>query len=125
MSEKPTWTLLLIDPQTMSRATLKRQLEYYGYAVREADSGRAGLQLFQEHSREIDLTILDMGISDAPGAKVLEVLNKLNPNIKTLLITDQSATEGREVPPGVVGVIKKPVRTDRLLALVGKGLGRN
>ncbi len=125
MTEKPTWTLLLIDPQPMSRSTLKRQLEYYGYAVREADSGRAGLQLFQQHSREIDLTILDMGISDAPGAKVLEVLNKLNPNIKTVLVTEQSATEGRDIPQGVVGVLKKPVRTDRLLALVGKGLGRN
>ncbi len=125
VTEKPTWTLLLIDPQPMSRSTLKRQLEYYGYAVREADSGRAGLQLFQQHSREIDLTILDMGISDAPGAKVLEVLNKLNPNIKTVLVTEQSATEGRDIPQGVVGVLKKPVRTDRLLALVGKGLGRN
>lgn len=125
MSEKPTWTLLLIDPQLMSRSTLKRQLEYYGYAVHEADGGRVGLQLLQEHSREIDLIILDMGISDAPANKVLEVLTKLNPNIKTILVTDQSATEGRDVPAGVIGMLKKPVRTDRLLALVGKGLGRN
>lgn len=125
VTEKPTWTLLLIDPQPMSRNTLKRQLEYYGYAVHEADSGRAGLQLFQQHSRTIDLVILDMGISDAPGAKVLEVLNKLNPHIKTVLVTDQSASEGREAPQGAIGIIKKPVRTDRLLALVGRGLGRN
>ena len=109
----------------MSRSTLKRQLEYYGYGVREADSGRAGIQIFQQHSREIDLTILDWSISDAPGAKVLEVPSKLNPNIKTVLVTDQSATEGRQQPEGVVGILKKPVRTDRLLALVGKGLGRN
>lgn len=125
MTEKPTWTLLLIDPQPMSRSTLKRQLEYYGYTVLEADSGRTGLQLFQQHSREIDLAILDMGISDAPGAKVLEVLNKLSPHLKTVLVTEQSATEGREAPQSVVGTLKKPVRTDRLLALVGRGLGRN
>jgi response regulator RpfG family c-di-GMP phosphodiesterase len=125
LAEKPTWNLLLIDPQLMSRATLKRQLEYYRYAVFEADSGRAGVQIFQAKSREIDLTIVDTGISDVPADRVLAVLGKLNPNIKTVLVTDQSLTDGREVAEGVVGVIKKPVRTDRLLALVGNGLGRN
>ncbi len=122
---KPTWKLLLIDPQPMSRATLKRQLEYYGYSVLEADSGRAGVQIFQEKGREIDLTILDTGIADVPVNKVLTVLGKLNPQIKTVLVTSESVAEGREVAEGVVGVIKKPVRTDRLLALVSKGLGRN
>ncbi len=124
MSEKPTWTLLLIDPSAMSRATLKRQLEYYGYAVSEAESGRGGVQLFQQQHREIDLIVLDMGIGDVPGANVLQVLQKIRPEANVILITDQALADGRALPEGVAGVLKKPVRTDRLLAVVGKALGR-
>ena len=40
MNKKPTWTILLIDAQPMSRNTLKSQLEYYQYAVLLADSAR-------------------------------------------------------------------------------------
>ena len=105
MSEKPTWTLLLIDPSAMSRATLKRQLEYYGYAVCDADSGRDGVGLFQQRHREIDLVILDMGINDVPGANALQVLQKIRPDTKVVLITDQTLADGRSLPQGVAGEI--------------------
>ena len=47
MAAKPTWTILLIDAQPMSRKSLKSQLEYYQYAVLEADSARQSVQIFQ------------------------------------------------------------------------------
>jgi CheY-like chemotaxis protein len=124
VTEKPTWTLLLIDAQPMARGTLKRQLEYYGYRVLEGESARQGLQVFQANQRQIDLVLLDLSLPDAPAGKVLEVLRKLAPKVRVVLVTDQSVAEGRDTPEGVVGILKKPVRTDRLLALVGKGVGR-
>ena len=45
MAAKPTWTILLIDAQPMSRKSLKSQLEYYQYAVLEADSARQRVQI--------------------------------------------------------------------------------
>ena len=124
MTEKPTWTLLLVDAQPMSRNTLKSQLEYYQYNVLVADSARLAVQTFQQNMREIALVILDLDLKDAPGTKVLEIMRKLAPDLKIIVVTDQGVAEGREEFEGVGGVLRKPVRTDRLLALVGRCLGR-
>ena len=124
MSEKPTWTILLIDKQPMSRNTLKSQLEYYHYAVLAADSARSSVQIFQQHQRAIDLVVLDLDLVDAPGTKVLEILRKLSPELKVIAITDQGVADGRDEFAGLAGVLRKPVRTDRLLAVVGRALDR-
>lgn len=124
MSEKPTWTILLIDAQPMSRNTLKSQLEYYQYAVLAADSARSSVQTFQQHQRAIDLVVLDLDLVDAPGTKVIEILRKLSPDLKIIAITDQGVADGRDECAGLAGVLRKPVRTDRLLAVVGRALDR-
>ena len=125
MPEKPTWTILLIDAQRMSRNTLKGQLEYYQYALLEADSARQGVQIFQHHQRAIDLVVLDLGLEDAPGTKVVEILRRLSPELRIIAVTGQALADGRDELEGIVGVLHKPVRSDRLVALVSRGLGRN
>ena len=124
MTEKPTWTILLVDAQPMSRNTLKSQLEYYQYIVLPADGARSGVQLFQQHQRTIDLVVLDLDLKDAPGTKVMEILRKLAPDLKIIAITEQSVTEGQPEFADIAGLLRKPIRTDRLLALVGRALGR-
>ncbi|MBN61565.1 MAG: hypothetical protein CME20_09435 [Gemmatimonadetes bacterium] len=125
MAAKPTWTILLIDAQPMSRKSLKSQLEYYQYAVLEADSARQSVQIFQQHQRTIDLVVLDLGLEDAPGTKVVEILRRLSPELKIIAVTGQALADGRDELAGTVGVLHKPVRSDRLVALVGRALGRN
>lgn len=124
MSQKPTWTILLIDAQLMSRNTLKSQLEYYQYIVLPAADARSGIQTFQQNQRTIDLVVLDLELKDAPGSKVLEILRKLSPELKIIAITDQSVTEAQPAFDEISGLLRKPIRTDRLLALVGRALGR-
>ena len=104
----------------MSRKSLKSQLEYYQYAVLEADSARQSVQIFQQHQRTIDL-----GLEDAPGTKVVEILRRLSPELKIIAVTGQALADGRDELAGTVGVLHKPVRSDRLVALVGRALGRN
>ena len=125
MAAKPTWTILLIDAQPMSRKSLKSQLEYYQYAVLEADSARQSVQIFHQHQRTIDLVVVDLGLEDAPGTKVVEILRRLSPELKIIAVTGQALADGRDELTGIVGVFHKPVRSDRLLALVGRALGRN
>ena len=125
MATKPTWTILLIDAQRMSRNTLKSQLAYYQYAVLEADSARQGVQIFQHHQRTIDLVVLDLGLEDAPGTKVVEILRRLSPELRIIAVTSQALADGRDDLEGIVGVLHKPVRSDRLVALVSRALGRN
>ena len=40
-------------------------------------------------------------------------------------MTDLSLADGRDEMAGTMGLLHKPVRSDRLVALVGRALGRN
>ena len=124
MNKKPTWTILLIDAQPMSRNTLKSQLEYYQYDVLLADSARSSLQTFQQQQRNVDLVVIDLGLKDAPATKVIEILRKLSPDLKIIGITEQTLTDSRDELAGTVGVLRRPVRSDRLMALISMTLGR-
>ena len=124
MSGKPTWTILLVDAQPISLSTLKNQLEYYQYNVLTASDARSCITLYQERQREIDLAVLDLNLKDAPGTKVLKILRQLTPKLKIIVLTDQGSSEDRPEFEEISGGLRKPVRTDRLLALVAKALGR-
>ncbi|MEC8645739.1 MAG: response regulator [Candidatus Latescibacterota bacterium] len=124
MNDKPTWTLLLTDPNRMARTTLTRQLTYYGYAVHEADSGRQAVGIVQKQPSAIDLILLDTSIADVPYTNVIQVLQKVQSSAAIILTTEQTITDGRSIPEGVTAVLKKPMRTDRMLSVVAKALGR-
>ena len=124
MNDKPTWTLLLTDPNRMARTTLTRQLTYYGYAVLEADSGRQAVGIFQKQPSAIDLILLDTSIADVPYTNVIQVLQKVYPSAAIILTTEQTITDGRSLPKGFTAVLKKPMRTDRMLSVVAKALNR-
>ena len=124
LNDKPTWTLLLTDPNRMARTTLTRQLTYYGYAV-EADSGRQAVGIFQKQPSAIDLILLDTSIADVPYTNVIQVQKgEVHPSAAIILTTEQTITDGRSLPKGVTAVLKKPMRTDRMLSVVAKALGR-
>ena len=91
----------------------------------EAESARQCVQIFQQHRRAIDLVVLDLGLEDAPGTKVVEILRSLSPDLKIIAVTGQSLADGRDELEGTAGLLHKPVRSDRLVALVGRALGRN
>ena len=91
----------------------------------EADSARQSVQIFHQHQRTIDLVVIDLGLEDAPGTKVVEILRRLSPELKIIAVTGQALADGRDELAGTVGVLHKSVRSDRLVALVGRALGRN
>ena len=124
MSDKPTWTVLIINPNRLARATLARQLVYYGYQAWETDSARYAISLVNQHPRTVDLLLVDTGLTDAPYANAIQVLQKIQPNTAIILVTDETLTEGRNTLPGVTAILKKPMRTDRMLSVIAKALGR-
>ena len=120
-----TKAILVIDDQPMARSTLCRQLEYYGFAVLEAATAIEGLRLYYQERTKIGLVLLDLGLPDLSGEETFARLRKLDSKVKVALCSEEMATEikGQEAFQGALGVIKKPVRTDRLLAVVRKALG--
>lgn len=120
----PTGTILIIDDQAMARKNVRRTLEYYGHTVLEGDDGRSGLQIFNQEQARIDLVFLSLTMSGTPGEKIMAALRTLKPQVKMAVFTDQSTTElkAKEEFKNLVGIIRKPVSTDSLLAAVRRGL---
>lgn len=120
-----TKAILVIDDQPMARSTLCRQLEYYGFTVLEAATAIEGLRLYYQERAKIGLVFLDMTLPDLSGEETFARLRKLDPQSKVALCSEELATEikGQTIFEGALGVIKKPVRTDRLLAVVRKAFG--
>ncbi|HRF02264.1 MAG TPA: response regulator, partial [Pirellulaceae bacterium] len=67
-------TILVIDDEVQIRRLLRLTLEAEGYGVREAGTGRAGLD--EVVRRAPDLLVLDMGLPDLSGLDVLRQLRE-------------------------------------------------
>jgi len=120
----PVSRILIIARQPSVRQTLRQTLQYYGYEVMEGTDARDGLRTFQKDKSHIGLVILALAPSDIPGEKVLAALRTLDPKVRVAVCTSQSNSElkGQEAFAEVVGILRKPINTDRLLAIVRKGL---
>ena len=119
---KITKSVLVIEDQAIARKTMCQQLEYYGYKVLEASTGKEGLQLFNQP--DVGMVLLDLSLPDVSSDQMLAALRTLESNVKVAVCTDESLTESKskEEFKDLVGILKRPVRTDRLLALLHKGL---
>ena len=125
MNRQQPKTILVVDDQAVARKTIRQMLEYCGYSVLEAADGKEGLALAVRDQDSIGLVLLGLTLPDLSGEEMLRRLRVLGPQLKVAVCTDQSVaelkrkTEYREI----AGVLRKPVRTDRLLAIVRQTLG--
>ena len=118
-------TILIIAEQGIARKTLRRMLEYYKLEVLEGADARKGVEVFNREHQRIGLILLDAKLSGITAPQMLSVLRTIDAAAKIALCTEESAAEtrGRQDYGDLVGVLKKPIRTDRLLAVVRKAMG--
>ena len=121
---KITKSVLLIEDQAIARQTMRQQLEYYGYKILEATTGKEGLQLFNQNKADVGIVLLDLTLPDVSVEQMLAALRTLDADVRVAVCTDDSLTESKskEEFKDLVGILKRPVRTDRLLAVLRKGL---
>ena len=114
--------ILVIADQVIARKTLVQNLKYYKYDVLEAGDGSQGLMLSQEKSAEIGVVILDLTKSEKVTEVVIAQLKRIDPKARILVCVEQSAEERKSSgqQDAIAGLLRKPVRVDRLLAEVRK-----
>ena len=116
MNADPTKSeVLVIDDEIQIRRLLRLTLEDAGYAVREAETGQAGLQ---EVTREApDAVILDLGLPDVPGVEVLSRL-RLRSAIPVLILSvfGQEGSKIAGLDAGADDYLTKPFGDGELLA---------
>ena len=109
--------LLFIEDDDHIRLALTLALEDEGYTVREAPTGRAGLEAFQ--MREPELVLLDLRLPDLSGFEVCRAIRATS-IVPIIIVTAQTDTydlvAGLEA--GADDYVTKPVIAKELAARI-------
>ncbi|MCF7832107.1 MAG: response regulator [Candidatus Marinimicrobia bacterium] len=115
-------TILVIDDEEAIRRMLMKTLNYVGYEVLEADSGKIGIDLYKQEKDRISAVILDVIMPEMDGVQIFKALKKINPDVAVLVSTgyasNKQTVELRNL--GVEGFLKKPYRQSELVDAVNK-----
>ncbi len=114
-------SILVVDDDQSLRELLKLHLSSAGYSVTTASDGiEAGYAVLKNPP---DLIITDVNMPNMDGYQFVEALksDKSLPKIPVIFLTSMDdVARGKDL--GAVGYITKPVRADRLLAVVAEHL---
>jgi two-component system cell cycle sensor histidine kinase/response regulator CckA len=80
-------TILLVEDEDAVRAFAQRALGMRGYTVLAAESGRAALDLINEHDGHIDLVVSDVVMPEMDGPTLMKALRKDRPDIKIIFMS--------------------------------------
>ena len=115
---------LVVDADAEVLSAVEHTLESAGCRVLTARAGEEALDALQEHAPELDLVILDVGLSAAQGHGVIAAVQREAP--QAALILTARAPGGMEWRPGGSAAASawlwKPCSRDRLLRVVRSSL---
>ena len=115
-------TILVIDDDESMRDLLRLHLAAAGYDVEVApDAIAAGYMVLRSPP---DLIITDVNMPHLDGFEFIEALrsDKTLPRIPVIFLTSVEEGDQRGKALGAVGYVTKPVRADKLLALVAQNV---
>jgi two-component system chemotaxis response regulator CheY len=115
-------SILIIDDDHNIREQLRLHLSNAGYEVLIADDAiAAGYMVLRSPP---DLIITDVNMPHMDGFEFIAALkaDKSLPNIPVIFLTSDEEGDKRGKELGAIGYVTKPVRADKLLALVARHL---
>ena len=112
-------TVLLAEDDSALRTLTKRILEGAGYAVLLAEDGEEAINVFNMHSADVDLVLLDVVMPKGGAITVYDALRKLRPELRFLITSGYSNNPfGSGSLPEGVPFIQKPYAPHALLRKV-------
>lgn len=116
--------ILIIDDEPQIRKLLQITLESNDYKIIQATTGTEGIHLAANHSP--DLIILDLGLPDKEGHKVLlELRQWFEKGIIILSVQNSEQDIIKALDNGATDYLAKPFRTGELLARIRSCLRSN
>src|SRR3954465_6054666 len=110
-------TALIIDDEKQIRRLLRFALEAADHQVYEAETGQAGLSGIIQHRP--DVVLLDLGLPDMEGVKVLRRLREWSDvPVLILSVRDDAEEKVAALDAGADDYVTKPFDTAELLARV-------
>jgi PAS domain S-box-containing protein len=115
--------ILVVDDDIDVRDITVQLLREAGYAVAEADSGRAALAAL-ERGETYDLAVVDIAMAGLNGIATVRELRRRCPAQRALFVTGYADTPIADAQTGADPVLKKPFSRDALTAAVQDALRR-
>ena len=116
-------TILLIEDDMSFARELRAKLQHAGHQVVHMNNAHRGLQRFAEGG--IDLVLLDMGLPDKDGGRVLETIRSRSP-VPVIVLTARRMGKSKvdALDKGADDYVVKPVWSGELLARIRAVLRR-
>ncbi len=114
--------ILIIDDDANLRRTLGDILRSQGYEIAVSGCGTEGLALFQE--KPTNLVLIDLGLPDIPGMKVLEQIKTLSPATEAIILTGNASldTAIEATNRGAFSYLLKPYEIEQLILNVKRAI---
>jgi DNA-binding response OmpR family regulator len=116
--------ILIVDDEGSIRYLLSEELLHAGYQVLTAASGEEALVQLQRE--EIDLVVLDLQMSGIDGLQVMERIERQSLPPVVIMLTAYPSVDSAvgAMRRGGYDYLKKPCRTEELLASIERGLAK-
>jgi signal transduction histidine kinase/CheY-like chemotaxis protein len=113
-------TILLAEDENVVNDLAVELLQNAGYTVFSASNGTEALDIFQQHSDEIQLLVLDIIMPDKGGKEVYETIHAQRPDIPVVFASGYSENN---LDPNLlrkdgVTLIQKPFKRKKLLKAI-------
>ena len=118
-----TQHILVVDDEVQIRQLLSIYLTRQGYNVSTAATSVQTLEILGGGS--IDLVVLDIGLADEDGLKVLTSLKEAHPNVRVIMLTGMGFVEDllqEAHQKGADGYVSKVLPLDELLLTIQRTL---
>ena len=119
---KGTGTVLMVDDEEVIIEVGRELLGAIGYKVLTAIDGKEAIEIYKKNMDKIDIVLLDMIMPDMGGGKVFDIIKKINPDAKVLLISGYSLdNQAAEIlNRGCDGFMQKPFNLNELSGKIRK-----
>ncbi len=116
--------ILVVDDEPQIRELLSVYLSRQGFHVITATSSDETLAALEQ--TPVDMVVLDIGLADEDGLKLLEAIKKGRPHLRVVMLTGMGFVEDllqEAHQKGADGYVSKIVPLDELLMAIKRGFG--
>ena len=116
---------MVVDDDESIRNLLQRSLDKIGHSSIGTGYGKEAISLFRNNT--FDCLLLDIGLPDIDGIKVLKILKTMDPDISVVMITGVEDIDivRRAMRLGAFDYIIKPIEIEEIRSILKKVEDRN
>ena len=114
--QETTKSILVIDDDHNTRASIREQLEAEGYSVFSAANGEQGMEVLRRF-KPPGLILVDLIMPIMDGNAFIAAIED-DPKLSKIPVVIITAFPEKGWPPGTKAVVQKPINNDALLSTV-------